>query len=262
MLLFLRFIDQTAVLPLHLRYRLTDLLSTFAFVLFFRKRSTVKGNLRLVLQREPEELEVLSVFREYGRYWAESADLTGFLRSNPVVESGPEFPPADPCFVGLTFHLGNFEVFGHLLQASLKSDFAVVAERLKPKLLADYFRLRRKANHIATILHDEPRALLRCLMSGSPVGVVCDRSVGGSCVETSLFEKRLCLPLSIVDFALRHRIPVYIGYCAKETKGLRIFCRRIEKNLSFNEAITQIVSILEETVRRYPYQWHVMSALT
>jgi lauroyl/myristoyl acyltransferase len=261
MLLFLRCIDLTAVFPLRIRYGITDALSLAACAFFFRKRQAVRGNLRCILGRDPSIREIACVFREYGRYWAEFADPAGFWNSSRVMESGPDFPPTEPQFLGLTFHLGNFEIFGQAFHPYLKNDFVVIAERLKPKALADYFRARRAESHFVTIAHDDPYAMVRYFAGGAVLGIVCDRSLDGKGVETKLFNKRIRLPLSMVDYSLRHKVPVYVAYCVKERCGLKLFCRRLDSSLGFDAMVRTITAVLEDAIRRYPFQWHMMSAL-
>ena len=260
MLFFLRCIDLTAALPLRFRYGITDALSFAACALFYRKRRAVRSNLRYIFGRDPSLREIAAVFKEYGRYWAESVDPAGFLQSSKVMESGPDFPPAEPQFLGLTFHLGNFELFGPAFHPYLKNDFVVIAERLKPKALADYFHARRAASHFATLAHDNPQTIVRNLAGGAALGIVCDRSLDGKGVEARLFNKRVRMPLSLVDYSLRHKVPIYVAYCVKEEHGLRIFCRRLDSSLDFDGIVSVIASILEDAIRRYPFQWHMMSA--
>jgi lauroyl/myristoyl acyltransferase len=104
-------------------------------------------------------------------------------------------------------------------------------------------------------------AMMRNLSRGAPIGFVCDRSLDGKGVETKLFNKRIRLPLSMVDYSLRHKVPIYVAYCVKEQSGLRLFCRRLDSSLGFNGIVGVITSILEDAIRRYPFQWHMMSAL-
>jgi lauroyl/myristoyl acyltransferase len=261
MLVFLRFTDLTAAIPLRWRYGITDALSVGACALFYRKRQVVRSNLKCIFGRNPSLFEVVRVFMEYGRYWAESADPSGFWKSSRVMETGPDFPPAEPQFLGLTFHLGNFEIFGQAFYPYLKDDFVVIAERLKPKALADYFCTRRAASHFATIAHDNPQEIVRKLAGGAALGIVCDRSLNGKGVETRLFNKRIRLPLTLVDYSLRHKVPIYVAYCVKEDLGLRLFCRRLDSSLGFDNVVSMIAAILEDAIRRYPFQWHMMSAL-
>ena len=258
---FLKVLEYSAMLPLKVRYRITDAISFFVFLFVLPKRNAVKKNLFLILGRKPSARDVLKVFMEYGKYWAELGDITNFWNSSSKVIYGPDFPPVEKCFLGLTFHLGNFEVFGNAFFPYTQSDIHVVAERLRPQFLADYFKGRRLQYHIKTVAHDNRRQILTVLKEGKSLGIVCDRVVGGTGVEARLFGKRIQMPLNIVDYALQKKIPVYIAYCINEKGTLKVFCRKIAENGGFEKVMKDVVSTLEDVIRRYPYQWHVLEAL-
>lgn len=260
-LLLLKTLDATGVLPLGVRYAVTDVLAGATFVLLGNKRKAVRENLCLVLEKTPSWRDVWMVFREYGRYWAEFPGLRDFWKKMPRVYEGDLFPPQEKRFLGLTFHIGNFEIFGHEVHDRHKSNFYVIAERLRPQMLADYFRDKRRKNHVETISHDDPRGILRVLKQGETLGVVCDRMISGKGVEINLFGRQVNLPLKIVSYALDSRIPVYIAYCVKENGKLKIISRRIDGSQSFEDALGRISGTLEDAVRLYPHQWHVLSPI-
>ncbi|MFW5784678.1 MAG: lysophospholipid acyltransferase family protein [Chitinispirillaceae bacterium] len=260
-LLLLKLLDATAVLPLEFRYAVTDLLAGVTFVLLGSKRKAVRDNLCLVLKKAPSRKDVWMVFREYGRYWAEFPGLRDFWSKMPRAYEGDVFPPQQKGFLGLTFHIGNFEIFGHEVYDRHKSDFYVVAERLRPRMLADYFRNKRRNNHVETICHDDARGILKVLKQGETLGVVCDRMISGKGVEINLFGRQVNLPLKIVSYALDSGIPVYIAYCVKENGKLKIIARRLDESQSFEAALVKISGTLEDAVRLYPHQWHVLSPI-
>ncbi|MFP4679824.1 MAG: lysophospholipid acyltransferase family protein [Chitinispirillaceae bacterium] len=260
-LLLLKILDLTSVLPLRLRYAFTDVLSGMAFLLLGSKRRAVRYNLSLVLKRPPALRDIWMVFREYGRYWAEFPGLSSFWSTMPRVYEGDLFPPHDKRFLGLTFHIGNFEIFGHELHDRFGSYFHVIAERLKPQKLADYFRDKRRENHIETISHDDARGILRVLKRGETLGIVCDRIISGKGVKANLFGRQVSLPLNIVSHALDSGVPVYIAYCVKDDGKLKIISRRIDGSQGVQCALEKISAALEDAVRLYPHQWHVLSPL-
>ena len=218
-------------------------------------------NLKLILEKPPESNDVRTVFTEYGRYWAEFFDVKRFWTDSKRIIDNPEFPPKDSNFLGLTFHLGNFEVFGPALFQSIGGNFHVIAERLKPDFLSDFFKKYRLRHHITTILHDEKREILNALNQGRALGVVCDRIVGGRGVEVRLFGKKVRLPLNIVSLALQKKIPIVVSYCVKEENALKMYYYKLPADLKYDDAIEQIVNLLENAIRKYPFQWHVLSAL-
>jgi lauroyl/myristoyl acyltransferase len=247
--------------PFKISYSLTTIFALIAFVIFKTKRDAVKKNLTYILKRTPTYYDVIQVFIEYGKYWAEIHCINRLWNLTPKENYGAVFPPREKCFVGLTFHIGNFEIFGNILFPFYKKPFCVIAERLTPHFLADYFKKVRLGHHIQTIAHDNLRQMIRVLKNGDPLGVVCDRLIKGAGVETRFFGKRVFMPLNIVDYAIQNKIPVYIAYCTNENKRLKIFCRRADEVNNFDAAIKIIANTLEEAVCQYPYQWHVLSEI-
>lgn len=248
-------------LPLNIRYFIIDRISLIVFCICRKKRNAVARNLTLILEKTPELNDVRTVFIEYGRYWAEFFDVKRFWADSRRIIDNPEFPPKDSNFVGLTFHLGNFEVFGPALFPFIKDNFHVIAERLKPDFLSDFFKKYRLRHNITTILHDEKREILNVLNQGKALGVVCDRIVGGRGVEVRLFGKKVRLPLNIVSLALQKKIPIVVSYCVKEENALKMYYHKLPLDLKYDDAIEKIVNLLENAIRKYPFQWHVLSSL-
>ncbi len=258
---FLWFLYSTARLPLSLRYVITDTLSFLSFVLSHSKRSSVRKNLKSIFKRDPVFTEIYRVFMEYGRYWAEYPLVNNIWRHSSVVYHSPEFPPCEPCFLGVTFHMGNFELFGNIIKDTTQQDFQVVAERLRPQYIAEFFKRTRQAHGIKTVVHDDLRQILRVLKEGRPLGILCDRMVGGSGIEVRFFGKRVKMPLNIVDYALQKKIPVYVAYCINKNGVLNVYSRKISAETSFDTAVQTIISTFEEAITRFPFQWHVLSSL-
>ncbi|MDG5814754.1 lysophospholipid acyltransferase family protein [Chitinispirillales bacterium ANBcel5] len=260
-LFLLKTLYACSIFPLRVRYCITDVLSAIAFIVCTDKCRAVAYNLSLILERKPCKSEIYRVFKEYGRYWAELPDMVHFTKSIPKYYAGDQFPPKEPNFLGLTFHMGNFEVFGHLLYSTNKSEFNVVAERLRPQSLADFFTQQRSKYYLKTISHDNPRAVLKTLKQGGALGILCDRQISGKGTEVSLFGKKVSMPLNLVNYALQSKIPIYIAYCVKENGGIKIASKRIDETSSFENAKEVITSTLESAARKYPYQWHVLSPI-
>lgn len=258
---FLWFLCSTASFPLPLRYAITDTLSLISLVFCHSKRISVRKNLKSIFKRKPSIAEILRVFVEYGRYWAEYPLVNKIWKSSTVVYHSQQFPPSEPCFLGVTFHMGNFELFGNIIKNATQKDFQVVAERLRPEYIAEFFKRTRQSHGIKTVVHDDLRQILRVMKEGSPLGVLCDRMVGGRGVEVRFFGKRVRMPLNIVGYALQKKIPVYVAYCIHKDRVLNVYCRKIGGESDFDTAVQTIVSTLEEAIVRFPFQWHVLSAL-
>jgi lauroyl/myristoyl acyltransferase len=261
-LALLKILQTTSILPLSIRYLLTDIFFMFAFLVSNSKRNAVKKNLRLILKRVPTSLEILNVFRDYGRYWAELPDINGFCDKYKIDVIGPDLPGVNECFLGVTFHIGNFEVFGRMLHSITSSNFTVVAEHLRPHFVFEFFRSIRLKHYIDTVPHDDPREILNALKRNGGLGVLIDRVVGGTGIETRLFCKRVMMPLNIVEYAVRNKIPIYVAYCVKKDGKLIFYSNKIDSSkYSFEQIVSRITSTIEGAVERYPFQWHVLSVI-
>lgn len=257
----LKLLAITSKLPISLCYFVTDIIAVLAFFVLYQKRISVRNNLICILNKKPTLYDILKVFIEYGRYWAELPRINEIWRKSSKKICGPDFPPVEKRFLGITFHIGNFEIFGSALYPFLKSDLFVVAENLKPEFLADHFSLCRKQHHIQTVFHNDLRRIIKVLKEGNSLGVVCDRMIDGNGVKVRLFGKSVCMPLNIVKFALQNEIPVYVAYCVKESDEYKIHCQKMDVDTDYEDAVKQIALVIENTVRNYPYQWHVLSAI-
>ncbi len=258
-LTLLYFLDLIAPLPLAFRYRITDFFSIIAYIMFSGKRSTVRRNISIIRNSRTPEKDVREVFRNYGRYWAELPAVEQVWKTGSKLICGPEFPPSEPCFLGVTFHIGNFELFGPALFECTGTELNVVAERLYPQLLFKRFSKIRKRHHIHTIAHDDTRGIIDVLKNGKPLGVVCDRSVNKKGDEILLFGKRWKMPLSILRYALTMKIPVYYSYCISDSGILQLYCKRSENTETFVEITKEIKETLETILCQYPHQWHNVS---
>lgn len=258
---FLWLLYSTASFPLPLRYVITDVLSFITLILCYSKRNSVRENLKSIFKREPTFAEILRVFVEYGRYWAEYPLVNKIWKSSTVLYHSQQFPPSEPCFLGVTFHMGNFELFGNIIKDTTRKELQVVAERLRPEYIADFFRRTRQSHGIRTVVHDDLRQILKVIKEGNPLGILCDRMVGGRGVEVRFFGKRVRMPLNIVSYALQKKIPVYVAYCIHKNGVLNVYSRKIGGESDFDTAVQTIVSTLEEAIVRFPFQWHVLSAL-
>jgi lauroyl/myristoyl acyltransferase len=258
-LLFL-LLDASGYLPLQVRYKLTDITFTVAYFISLNKRKNVGKNLQLILDRKPNPHEVMLVFRDYGRYWAELPRVNELHKTLKIIREG-DFPLSSRSFLGVSFHIGNFELFGPEIYRMHGCEFNVIAEHLRPQIFANHFIKVRKRHHIRTIFHDDFRTILNVLKSGEPLGILCDRIVAGYGIKAHLFGRPVRLPVSVVKYALDAKIPIYISYTVRKNQSLVIQGRKIDTELSFDETVKCITDVIENAVRLYPYQWHMLSSL-
>jgi lauroyl/myristoyl acyltransferase len=260
-LVLLKMIVSLRYISLKNRYRCTDMLSLCAYHLLRSKRKCVIHNLSIIGKHACRDSGPAQVFRDYGRYWAELVNINQLWESSRHIIHGPDFPPKETCFVGITFHIGNFELFGKALFENNHQALSVVAERLKPDALAAYFVKIRSRHHIVTIAHDNVRGILEILNKGKPLGILCDRVIEGKGTRTVLFGKQTSLPLSIVKYAHSRNIPIYTAYCIRGHGIIELYCKKISQRQQIESVYAHITTFLEDAIRRNPCQWHNLSAL-
>lgn len=245
--------------PLSIRYHFTDALAITACFVLVKKRNIVKRNLSVIRGSDAPEKDVRAVFKSYGRYWAELPDVESLWSKQLKVICGPDFPPQEKCFLGVTFHIGNFELFGPALFEFSGIDLPVVAERLYPPALFEYFFRIRKKHHIHTIAHDDARKIVSVLKEGKPLGVLCDRSIDMKGTSVNLFGTNWIMPMSAVKYALSLKIPIYYAYCIQDDTMIQLFCKKINTQQSFEHVADEIAHILEDALSNYPLLWHNIS---
>ena len=258
-LVLLRTGDFLRLWPPGVRYGLAKYCFIMLFLILGYKRRAVRGNLSFIFNRMPSAREVLRVFTEYSRYWAELIDIISLWRKVDRRYHGPLYPIPVGRFLGLTFHLGNFELFGLEYFHHFHQPFKVVAERLQPPFLARYFFNKRLRGHLHTIPHDDVSTIVRTLLSGSPLGIVCDRMVGkGTGFKSILFGQTVRMPLNTLQIAFRENIPVFTAYAICSDHRIDFFSHHV-KATEVDIAVREIASVLEDAVRRFPYQWHLLT---
>jgi lauroyl/myristoyl acyltransferase len=260
-LLLLRMLGEMKFLPVRIRYKFTDLLAMLSYLIFARKRDIVRKNLSIILNTKVPENNVKDVFKHYGRYWAELPDIEQLWKKENKIICGPDFPPSEKSFLGISFHIGNFELFGPALFDHFGVDLNVIAERLYPQALFDYFYQMRKRHHIHTIAHDNVRAIVEVLKKGDPLGVLCDRSVDNKGVSIKLFGGTWVMPMSIIRYALSLDIPIYYAYCISEEGMIQVYCKKSSALKSFEDITEELTHTLEFVLRNYPLLWHNTSQM-
>ncbi|MBD3240420.1 MAG: hypothetical protein GF331_07530 [Chitinivibrionales bacterium] len=258
----LKISDVIALLPLRARYALAEACFLVMFVVLPVKRHAVYRNLRLVLGRTPTRRDAVRVFLDYGRYWAEAAHLNAYWRATPKQFEGDPLPSDGSQFIGLTLHVGNFELFGPLLHELRGGRFTVVAEALQPRFLTRYFARKRATYHIRSIPHDAPREVLAALHEGEALGIVCDRAIDGGRAQVGMLGTTLALPVSIIEYAVKHDIAVHVAYIVRNRAGITVHNRCLPRDMEISDTLQAIASTFEEAIRRHPYQWHMLVPVT
>lgn len=246
--------------PLWIRYRLAEIIFFIVFVFSHKRRYAVRCNLEVIFRRKPRNTEILKVFLNYGYYWAEFVDIVSLWKKSTIIHHGSALIDPPKAFLGLTFHLGNFELFGPEIYNKTTRSPSVVAEHLQPSFLARYFQKKRQYHNFDTIPHHNVRQILSTIRNGKILGIVCDRMIDGKGVKTHLFGHAVELPLNIIEYALKEKIPIIVAYFIKDNNTVTLFSRKVESD-DLQTTIATVSKILEEAIQQFPYQWHQLTAV-
>jgi KDO2-lipid IV(A) lauroyltransferase len=218
--------------------------------------------------------EVRHAFSSYARYWMEAFRLPGTPASEldaGMTWEGIEHMDAAMAagrgaIVGLP-HLGGWE-FGGAWFASLGYRPTVVAERIEPPELYDWFVDLRKALGLTVVAlgPEAGPALLRALKANEVVGLVCDRDIPGSGVEVEFFGEKTTLPSGPATLALRTGAPILpAAIYFQGRRGHHGVVRPpvpVERTGKLRDDATRITQLLahelEALIRVAPDQWHLL----
>ena len=253
--------------------RLADLYSSRSLA----DREAVRRNLTVVLEREPSSHEVSEVFRHFAMYLV---DFFRFSRLTPEkvrrwirvegVEHMEEALKAGKGAIGLSAHLGNFELAAAVLALMGFPVYAAVFVHQNPHVDAFFSRQRARVGvHAIRVRSKNQRNLfeasLAALQKNGILALVGDRDFFGNGLELPFFGKRVRIPRGPAAFSLRTGAPIVPGFLVREKDGTYRFM--LEKpihapeNLSREEGVRQMtqqcVEAMSRVIRKYPTQWYL-----
>jgi KDO2-lipid IV(A) lauroyltransferase len=211
----------------------------------------------------------------YGRYWAEGAKLPALspatITRHFVVGEGLEhlqaaYAEGKGVVVALP-HIGSWEWGGSVITAQ-GMPITVVAEKLEPPALFEWFRRKRAAVGIRVepLNAQASSTLLAVLRDGGLVGLLCDRDIQGGGIEVDFFGRRVTVPGGPATLALRSGAALVAAACFIGPGDdhyawiSRLIPASREGRLRDDvERVTQAVTDeLARLIRRAPEQWHVL----
>jgi phosphatidylinositol dimannoside acyltransferase len=224
----------------------------------------------------PVELRkcVRQTFESYSQYWVRSLAMIGaghdeVLRNIEVV--GQEH--SDAAFqegkgaICVMPHIGLWDLGGAWLCGRYR--LTVVAERLEPKEVFDWFVDMRAANGMEVVALGDVDAAARLsarLRSGGFVGLLCDRDIAGEGIPVNFFGEQTTMSAGPAMLSLRTGAPILptVVYQRPGRPALGVIRPPIEfertgKLRDDVAALTQMVAdALAELIRESPEQWHVL----
>ncbi len=242
------------------------------------QREMIAANLARVVGGTPppggRSRLVLQAFRSYARYWVEGARLGRMRRdtivSNLTIDRGMEHLVAGAAagrgvIVALP-HVGSWEYGGAYLSA-IGYPMTVVAERVEPPELFDYFVAERAAMGLTVVplAREATGVVNRALRGGGLVGLLCDRDVGGGGVRVDLFGEPTTMPGGPAALAMRTgamlvTAAVYSGPGRHHRAVIDPpidTTRRGPFRRDLARLTQEIATRFEALIAAHPEQWHV-----
>jgi KDO2-lipid IV(A) lauroyltransferase len=243
------------------------------------RRRMLSRHLRRVhgngISDEALEREVRQAFRSYARYWMESFRLPGTtgaeLDAGMTWEGIAHIEDARRAGNGVIVampHLGGWDFGGAWFAMSLGYPVTVVAERVDPPELFDWFiGLRSELGmNVVPLGPEAGTAVLRALKDGHVVGLISDRDILGTGVEVDFFGERTTLPSGPATLSLRTGAPIVpAAVYFSGRKGHHGVIRpavdttragRLRDDVA---RVTQdLARELEALIRIAPDQWHLL----
>lgn len=165
--------------------------------------------------------------------------------------------------IGLSAHLGNWEIFGATCSA-LGYKTSIVGRRMYYYKFDELVRGTRRVAGVRVVDRDEPKEILRTLRNGHVLGVMGDiDAVKVGSVYVDFFGRLALTPTGPVALALRTGVPLVPAFIVRNERGghtvlidepLRLIrTGDMQKDILVNTM--RATKIIERVIRRYPDQW-------
>lgn len=266
------------LLPLKLCYwlacRMADLYSGWAT----RDREGVRSNLAAILEEENvPPSKVREVFRNFALYLVDffrfgnltleeirrRVRIEGFDRLEAVLTAGRGA-------IGLTAHLGNYELGGAVISLLGVKTHAVVLVHQNPRVDAFFARQRARVGVKGLPVHSlDHRSCVESSISvlrrNEFLALVGDRDFFQGGVELPLFGRTIRVPRGPALLSLKTGSPIVPIFVVREGKrDYRVVVEPpipIPQGIPRDEAMLQItrdgLNVMARYIRQYPTQWYV-----
>jgi len=166
--------------------------------------------------------------------------------------------------LGITVHLGNWELFGARM-ANVLGKISVVALPGKNRRVGDHVvRMRERMGMRVVDSGGGVRPIVTALRNGAFLAFLIDRHVKTAFVRTKFFGRDVATTRAVAALARRLDLPVFIGYALRDGYSFRhhgafegpLELVRTDDEESDVRVNTQLFNDrLEAIIRKHPEQW-------
>lgn len=164
----------------------------------------------------------------------------------------------------VTPHFGNFELLGYTI-ARLGLPIAAVMRPLDNPFLNDYLLRSRQAGRLELLIKKGAAATADdVLAAGGTLCFIADQDAGRKAVFVDFFGRKAATYRSIGLLALRHGVPIVVGYAARTRRGFH-YAMNVERIIRPEEWAPQADALfwvtqeyswaMERSIRRHPEQY-------
>jgi KDO2-lipid IV(A) lauroyltransferase len=264
-------------LPLAMGRGLAWFLGTLGYFLFPRERAIARDGLTRVYGGERSPAEIRGMVRDVFRHavgividwlilrkWSPEKIERVFPEPARAIRELAAVRATSEGVVGITSHLGNWEVLGVFFNHFAPGTLVPIAQRVYYSRFQDFLhRLRTEAGGEIIYTDESPRRMIRALEDGKVLGFLPDQDVR---TNSGVFVDFFGLPAYTVTFPvqLARKLDLKMGFAilVREGKSFRFTYRwpiavpatddKDADLLAGSEAWTRI---LEEEIRKRPTQW-------
>ncbi len=268
------------IFPQALSYGLACAIADLCCFRSSKDREAVRRNLAAVLEVSPEQVssrQIREVFRNFAIYLV---DFFRFSRLDPKevhrrvrlegLEHMKQALKSGKGAIGLSAHLGNYELAGAVLSLLGLPVKAVVLTHQNPHVDDFFTRQRSKVGVEGIPIQRMSRkqfleTSLSALRRNQILALVGDRDFFDHGSEFPLFGRRPKIPTGPAAFSIRSGAPIVPAFLVRESDGsYRFFIEPpivVPQGVPRGEAQRQItqqcLNVMARYIRRYPTQWYL-----
>jgi KDO2-lipid IV(A) lauroyltransferase len=261
-------------LPLALSYKLATFISDIHYYLSFRDRRSVKNNLKVILPSS-EDIPRLSreVFRNFARYLVDFFYVPeklddAYIRDHVTIKNLhylPEVLKRGKGGIILTAHIGNWELGGFII-SRLGYPLIAVALPHKERSINNLFNNQRQSQGITIVPNNVAiRECIKGLKENRMMALLGDRDFNATGEMMDFLGKKVRMPKGPAAFSLKTGAAIIPAFLTRQGKDC--FTLTLEKPIlppenpedrhALKETMRKYITIIEETIRRYPTQWYM-----
>ncbi|HUP27386.1 MAG TPA: lysophospholipid acyltransferase family protein [Chloroflexia bacterium] len=265
--------------PLRFAYWVGTIAGDVVYLTWKRHSANAVSNMRRVMGEHADWRVVKETARDSFRNYAKTLvdflrfphldheDITRSIDTEHGWENLEKARSKGRGVIAITGHIGNWDLAAALL-GSRGLPLNALADTFEPKKMDDLINGTRERNGMKIIRLETGslKNIFSALKRNEIVMLLFDRPQPNEGVPVKFFGETAWLPEGPAAIALKTRAAIIVGYCAR-SRGDKRFHGEFEPPLEYEHLLTgdkekdiqiitqEIVSHMEEIIRRYPDQW-------